>query len=133
MKSLEKSINQNGCSVCAKGEEKLYHIPPRTLPKSLFYQYDYRHKNGELFSTVAPTLEQCRSKRDKWIQKVNYKRLSPYILKLIQDNKRLLTKGEISYQIGIIKPAHIMANMVDCFPRDEIVTVFNSMFGTEIK
>ena len=132
MKSITNSINQNGCSVCKKGEEKYTTFRPAHRPFRRFYQYDYRHTDGELFSTVAPSLEQCRIKRNKWVQEKNYKRLSPYILGLIQENKRL-TKGEMSYQIGIIKPGHIMANMVDCFSRDEIVTVFNSMFGTEIK
>ena len=32
------------------------------------YQYDYRTALGELFSCVAPTLEACRAKRDKWLQ-----------------------------------------------------------------
>lgn len=31
-------------------------------------QYDYRANNGELFSTVAPTLDLARSKRDKWLE-----------------------------------------------------------------
>jgi hypothetical protein len=30
-----------------------------------FYQYDYRHTNGNLFTCVAPTLAKCRAKRDK--------------------------------------------------------------------
>lgn len=32
-------------------------------------QYDYRHTDGELFSTVAPTLEECRTRRDEWLKK----------------------------------------------------------------
>ena len=31
-------------------------------------QYDYRHTDGELFSTVAPTLEEARRRRDEWLE-----------------------------------------------------------------
>lgn len=34
------------------------------------YQYDYRHTNGELFSCVCCTLEECRQRRDEWLKKV---------------------------------------------------------------
>ncbi|WP_349837605.1 MULTISPECIES: DUF3873 family protein, partial [Bacteroides] len=32
---------------------------------------DYRHTDGELFSTVAKTLDECRRRRDEWIAKKN--------------------------------------------------------------
>ena len=32
-----------------------------------FVQYDYRHTDGELFSCVKPTLDECRAARDKWL------------------------------------------------------------------
>ena len=32
-----------------------------------FVQYDYRHTDGELFSCVNPTLDECRATRDKWL------------------------------------------------------------------
>ena len=42
----------NGVSTCTKaGTEK----------------YDYRHTDGELFSCVKPTLDECRATRDKWL------------------------------------------------------------------
>ena len=69
MNTTTNSINHNGCSVCAAGTEKYTTFRPAHRPKSRFYQYDYRHTDGELFSTVAPTLEQCRRKRDKWLNK----------------------------------------------------------------
>lgn len=31
------------------------------------YQYDYRHTDGELFSCVAPSLKECRQRRDEWL------------------------------------------------------------------
>ena len=32
-------------------------------------QYDYRHTDGTLFSWNAKTLEDCRQKRNEWIEK----------------------------------------------------------------
>ena len=132
MKSKINSINQNGCSVFEAGKENYTTFRPSHRPDKLFYQYDYRYKDGELFSTVAPTLEQCRDKRDKWIQAKRYKNLFPSILKKIQDNKRL-TKCEMAYQIGHVEPLNIVAISWDFFSREEIVSSFNQMFGTEIK
>ena len=31
-------------------------------------QCDYRHTDGELFSCVKPTLDECRRLRDEWIK-----------------------------------------------------------------
>lgn len=31
--------------------------------------YDYRHTDGELYSCVAPTLKECRQRRDEWLNK----------------------------------------------------------------
>lgn len=64
------SINNNGISVCPAGEERYvyFNLTPRPRRKSRYCQYDYRHTNGQLFSTVAPTLEKCREKRDLWLQ-----------------------------------------------------------------
>ena len=38
----------------------------RTFPKHC--AYDYRHTDGELFSCVAPTLENARKRRDSWLK-----------------------------------------------------------------
>ena len=61
----------NGVSTCTEaGTEKYesfqsgYGRERRTL-----VQYDYRHTDGELFSCVKPTLEECRNERDKWLNK----------------------------------------------------------------
>jgi hypothetical protein len=132
MNTQVNSINQNGCSVCKAGEEKYTTFHPAHRPSAIFYQYDYRHKDGELFSTVAPTLEGCRDKRDKWVQSKNFKRLFPDTLKRVQDNKRL-TKSEMGYQIGHIEAFNIVSLCWDTFSRDEVVSTFNKMFGTEIK
>ena len=64
------SINNNGCTVCEHGKENYTTFRPAYRPKQVFYQYDYRHMNdGELFSTVAPTLAECRTRRDEWLTK----------------------------------------------------------------
>jgi hypothetical protein len=132
MKSQSNSINHNGCSVCAAGEENYTTFSPAHRPGKLFYQYDYRHKDGELFSTVAPTLEQCRTIRDKWVQEKNYKRLFPNTLKLIQENKRL-TKSDMAYQISNVEPYHIVSISYDFFKREEVVSTFNQIFGISIE
>lgn len=62
------SINHNGCSVCEQGKENYTTFHPAHRPKQTFYQYDYRHTDGELYSTVAPTLEECRSRRNEWLK-----------------------------------------------------------------
>jgi hypothetical protein len=126
------SINQHGRSVCKAGAENYTTFRLAHRPNSVFYQYDYRHKDSELFSTVAPTLEGCRDKRDKWLQAKNFKRLFPDMLKRVQENKRL-TKSEMGYQIGHIEPLHSVSLYWDTFSREEVVSTFNKMFGTAIK
>jgi len=63
------SINGNGCSVCEHGKENYTTFHPAHRPKQTFYQYDYRYTDGELYSVVAPTLAECRSRRDEWLKK----------------------------------------------------------------
>jgi len=67
----DDSINVNGCSTCEQGNENYTTFRPVHRPNQTYYQYDYRHTDGELFSTVAPTLGECRSRRDKWLDKRN--------------------------------------------------------------
>ena len=62
------SINHKGCSNCANGSENYTRYTACNRKK--YYQYDYRTPAGELFSCVAPTLEQCRAKRDLWLTKL---------------------------------------------------------------
>ena len=65
-----ESLTKNGVSTCTKaGQEKYvyFNLTPRPRRKGRYCQYDYRHTDGELFSTVAPSLEICRERRDKWL------------------------------------------------------------------
>lgn len=64
---MSTRMTNNGVSTCqTAGTEKYesflsgYGRKRRTL-----VQYDYRHTDGELFSCVKPTLEECRTARDK--------------------------------------------------------------------
>ena len=132
MNTKVNSINQNGCSVCAKGEENYTTFRPAHRPNAVYYQYDYRHNDNDLFSCVAPTLAACREKRDKWVQAKNYKKIYPSILKRIEDGKRL-TKIEMSSQIGHVEPYHHVSIYWDTSMRDEIVEMFNKLFGTSIQ
>lgn len=47
---------------------EVFNIGYRTRRK-MHYQYDYRHTDGELLSCVAPTLKECRERRDEWLNK----------------------------------------------------------------
>ncbi len=64
------SINDSkGCSVCQAGQENYTTFVAGAFKGTEYYQYDYRHTDGELFSTVAKTLEECRKRWDKWLAK----------------------------------------------------------------
>jgi hypothetical protein len=56
---------------CKLGQEQYEEFEPNVHRAGLYknksyVQYDYRDLDGELFSCVAPTLAQCRKKRDQW-------------------------------------------------------------------
>lgn len=58
---------------CLPGQEQFEEFEPNIhrvgpFKNKSYVQYDYRHTNGNLFSTVALTLEKCREKRDSWLQ-----------------------------------------------------------------
>lgn len=55
-------------SILKNGEEQFENYFSR-ISKRWFWQYDYRHTDGELFSCVANNQKEAREKRDKWISK----------------------------------------------------------------
>lgn len=57
----------NGVSTCQTAGTEKYQTTIRRKRTTLF-QYDYRHMDGELFSCVRPTLEECRHLRNEWIK-----------------------------------------------------------------
>ena len=65
-----QSLNKNGVSITqTPGEEKYVKCCLGAFRGQIYYQYDYRNTDGELFSTLAKTLDECRRQRDKWIEK----------------------------------------------------------------
>lgn len=67
-----QSLNKNGVSITqTPGEEKYVKCCLGAFRGQIYYQYDYRHFDGELFSTVAKTLDECCRRRDEWIAKKN--------------------------------------------------------------
>lgn len=59
----------NGVSTCTEaGTEKYekFQVGMGRRRRTLI-QYDYRHTNGELFSCVKSTLDECQAERDKWL------------------------------------------------------------------
>ena len=61
----------NGVSTCTEAGTEKYEQFQIGIGrhKRTLVQYDYRHTDGELFSTVAKTLAECRRRRDGWIAK----------------------------------------------------------------
>ena len=60
-----QSLNKNGVSITqALGEEKFVKCCLGAFRGQIYFQYDYRHTDMELFSTVAKTLDECRRRRD---------------------------------------------------------------------
>lgn len=50
------------------GSENYQTIKLAAMPRKTFVQYDFRHTDGELFSTVASSLEICRKRKDEWLE-----------------------------------------------------------------
>ncbi len=63
-------MTQNGISTTKAGQEQYetFYSSHRGR-KVQRVMYDYRHTDGELFSWVAPTLKECRQRRDEWLNK----------------------------------------------------------------
>ena len=95
MITTAKTINQNGCSVCEKGEEKYIKCVLGAFLGKTYYQYDYRHTDGELFSTLQETLELCRDKRDKWLSDKTKKQ------SVFMQMHNGIRTGEGSFNVGL--------------------------------
>ena len=65
-------MTQNGISTTQAGQEQYetFYSAHRGC-KVTRVMYDYRTQDGDLFSVVAPTLQECRHKRDEWLAKWN--------------------------------------------------------------
>ena len=61
-----QSLNKNGVSITqTPGEEKFVKCRLGAFRGQIYYQYDYRHTDGELFSTVAKTFGLVAKPHDK--------------------------------------------------------------------
>lgn len=75
IETMKTKMTVNGVSVCPTGEERheYFTLSFSSRRKKRLCQYYYHDADGELFSCVAPTLEECRAKRDMWLNKKNNK------------------------------------------------------------
>lgn len=65
-------MTQNGISTTQAGQEQYETFYSAHRGKKISrVMYDYRTQEGELFSVVAPSLRECRQKRDEWLAKRN--------------------------------------------------------------
>lgn len=67
---MSTQMTINGVSTCntAGTENHEYFQSGFGRRKRTLVQYDYRDAtDGELFSCVKPTLDECRTERDKWL------------------------------------------------------------------
>lgn len=65
-------MTQHGISTTQAGQEQYETFYSSHRGKKISRViYDYRTQEGDLFSVVAPTLKECRQKRDEWLAKRN--------------------------------------------------------------
>lgn len=57
-------LNPNNCQNGYEQHEEYY----SPIVKDYRVQYDYRDTDGELFSCVCKTLEECQARKDKWLE-----------------------------------------------------------------
>ncbi len=61
------TMTVNRTAIGANGKEKYRQIIAGAFRGKPYVRYDYTHTDGTLYSTVQPTLKQCREQRDKWL------------------------------------------------------------------
>ena len=64
-------ITENGVSTTRNPGQEQYETFTRRIGRKTkkYTAYDFRDHDGELFSTVKPTLADCRSARDEWLDR----------------------------------------------------------------
>lgn len=70
---MATKLTENGVSTTITPDTEQYErfMSAHRGKRTLFYQYDYRAKDGTLFSTIAKTLKECRQRRDEWLAERN--------------------------------------------------------------
>ncbi len=66
--TTQAPVHTNARSTCPPGQERYDEFYSRGI-NIILVQYDYRTHDGKLFTTVAPTLEIARARRDAWLEK----------------------------------------------------------------
>lgn len=67
---MKTEMTVNGVSVCPTAEGRHEYFTLTLSPRRKKQrQYDYCDADGELFSCVALTLEECRAKREIWLRR----------------------------------------------------------------
>ena len=63
----------NGVTTTKTSGQEQYETFTRKIgrQRKKLFSYDYRHTDGELFTCIKPTLEECRAARDNWINAKN--------------------------------------------------------------
>ena len=68
---MEQKMTINGVSTCTIAGAEKYEKYQSGIGRKrrTLVQYDYRHVDGDIFSCVCATLEECRKKRDEWMKR----------------------------------------------------------------
>lgn len=62
-------MTQNGISTTTELGQEKYECRYNERKDTEHFYCDYRHTDGELFSCVKPTLQDCRAARDTWLER----------------------------------------------------------------
>ena len=72
-----ETLNKNGVSITqTPGEEKYVKCCLGAFREQIYFQYDYRHTDGELSPCLQKKLDKWRKRRDEWLKKTKVKRKS---------------------------------------------------------
>ena len=68
---MATKLTANGVSTTTIPGTEQYEVfyTGHRIGRKNYYQYDYRHTDGTLFSCVCSTLNECRQRRDGWLDK----------------------------------------------------------------
>jgi len=98
------TLTKIGISICTGNTEEYNSFAHKG---KRYYQYDYRsNSDGELFSCVKPSLQECRNKRDEWLTK---KPIKPENEITIREASELFLEGELilAQEVGGMKQKSI--------------------------
>lgn len=96
-------------STCLEGEEQYEAFLVRA---SVYYHYDYRAPDGVLFSTIAPTLEECRKRKKEWFIHHGHKiyserRLAHMLIRVREKGVDIITDDEREFSMNYVQMKQI--------------------------